>query len=135
MPTVGEERCWPRNECYLIHNLNNLGADVRSVFPRRKLGFEPSNGAQIAQRAGEGDGDLGHLRKGQGAGGRGIFQDPAFLIGTNLRRMVGPSSSHAAEGAVDGALLTTGLEVVTCQTLVVSHRQGTGTAAAFEKAF
>lgn len=135
MPTVGEERCWPRNKCYLIHNLNNLGAGVRSVFPRRKLGFEPSNGTQIAQRAGEGDGDLERLRKGQGAGGRGIFQDPAFLIGTKLHHMVGPSSSHTAEGAVDGALPTTGLEVVTCQTLAVSYRQGTGTAAAFEKAF
>lgn len=105
------------------------------MFPRRKPGFDPSNGAQISQLAGERVGDLRCHRSSQGAGGRGVFQDPVFLIGTNLHHTVGPSASCAAEGAVDGALPTTGSKVVTCQTLAVSHRQVTGTAAAFEKAF
>ena len=105
------------------------------MFPRRKPGFEPNNRAQIAQLVGEGDGDLGCLRKGQGAGGQGVFRDPAFLIGTNLHRMVGPSPSCAAEGAVGGVLPTTGSRAVTCQTLAGSYRQVSGTAAALEMAF
>ena len=93
MPTMVEELCWHINKCYLIHALNYPGTAVCSMFQRRNPGFELSNTVQITQVTCRGKGDLGCYRKGQRAGGWGVFRDTAFFIGTNQFQPV-----HSAEG-------------------------------------